>query len=190
MTASGSGFNIARLMPPDLPQYVEPLRLARQQARISGAIPVIRMSRLAQAVHDSSGEVAFELTFARDPGGVANVTGSLSSRLTLLCQRCLQPLQVDVNARIALGIVQGPQEAKRLPVDYDPLEVGVDPVSLLELIEDEVLLALPFAPLHPAGQCPAGVLPEAGTDVSPERQRPFAELVELKRRRKVKSDNQ
>lgn len=169
-------------MPPDLPQYVEPLRLTRQQAQFSGLIPVSAMPRLAAIVRDGNGEVEFELAFSRDTGGIDNVSGHFSTRVTLTCQRCLQTLQVPVTGRISLGIVQGPQEARQLPVEYDPLEVGADPMSLPELIEDEVLLALPFAPLHPSGQCPAGVVPEAGAQTAPERQYPFAELIELKRR--------
>lgn len=171
-------------MPPDLPQYVEPLRLARQAARFSGAIPVADLPRLAAMTHDGCGSVAFEMVFGRDAGGIHNITGSFSAQVTLVCQRCLQPLQTEVTARLNMGIVQGAQEAKLLPAEYEPLEVGAEPVPLLQLIEDEVLLALPFAPLHTTGQCPADAMPEAASEIAPERQRPFAELIELKRRRK------
>lgn len=185
MTLYRSGFNIARLMPPDLPQYVEPLRLARQAARFSGAIPVADLPRLAAMTHDGRGNIDFEMAFGRDASGIYNISGSFSARVSLICQRCLQPLPATVTARISLGIVQGTQEAKLLPAEYEPLEVGAEPVSLSELIEDEVLLALPFAPLHATGQCPAGSAPpEAVKESVPERQRPFAELIELKRRRK------
>ena len=50
-------------------------------------------------------------------------------------------------------------------------------ISLLTLIEDEILLALPMAPAHEIDQCPATETIEKN---SINKRNPFAELKDLK----------
>jgi uncharacterized metal-binding protein YceD (DUF177 family) len=61
------------------------------------------------------------------------------------------------------------------------LETALAPagrIALAELVEEELMLALPAAPRHEEGQCPAA-RPEARENEASEVQRPFANLGEL-----------
>jgi len=74
--------------------------------------------------------------------------------LRLVCQRCLEPMDVHVTAQPSLGMVRTDLEAERLPPSYEPLQVGDEPVPLVAVIEDELLLALPIVSMHEPQVCP------------------------------------
>ncbi|KPJ94933.1 MAG: hypothetical protein AMJ53_04110, partial [Gammaproteobacteria bacterium SG8_11] len=47
-----------------------------------------------------------------------------------------------------LGVVASLAEARNLPENYEPLVADHGPLSLAELVEDEILLALPAIAMH------------------------------------------
>ncbi len=171
-------------MPPELPQFIHPLRLAGHGETLSGSFKINELKRLQAAVLETDGALAFNLKFGRDAAGTACIIGSLSGQVVMTCQRCMQPLTVIIDADVALGIVQGEAEAGELPEEYEPLLVEQQPLKLSELVEDEALLALPFAPLHAAESCAEAVTSDSADAPSEQQQdthRPFADkLADLK----------
>ena len=93
--------------------------------------------------------------------GRADQLGSLSLKLTvhgqvnLTCQRCLSDMQHTVEIDRMVYLARTEVEAERLDElpDSDAILVG-ETLSLVELVEDEVLLGLPLAPMHAEGKCP------------------------------------
>ncbi len=174
-------------MPPELPQFIDPLRLVRQREEVSGTLQIKDLPRLKAAVRESAGELDFSLQFGRDSAGIACIIGSLSGETVMTCQRCMQPLTVVIDSAVSLGIVRGEEEAKLLPGEYEPLLATGQPLKLNELIEDEAMLALPFAPLHAESECNEQI--RSGSDAAPvenddETHRPFADqLADLNIRR-------
>jgi uncharacterized protein len=87
--------------------------------------------------------------------------GSLSLRLTvsgeveLTCQRCLGSMPYTVEVERTLYLARNEAELERLDAlpDSDAIQPG-ETLSLVELIEDEVLLSLPLATMHAEGECP------------------------------------
>ena len=71
----------------------------------------------------------------------------IKTTLQLSCQRCLDPLILDVELTPELALAASEEAAARLPERYDPL-LCTQPLSPLELLEDELLLALPQVPRH------------------------------------------
>jgi len=94
----------------------------------------------------------------------------------------MQPLHIPIEARVCLGIVKSESEAELLPARYDPLVLEQAEISLLKVIEDELLLVMPIVARHPAGQCQA--TPASGElqedMVEERRENPFAVLAKLK----------
>ncbi|MBI2779443.1 MAG: DUF177 domain-containing protein [Gammaproteobacteria bacterium] len=167
-----------------LPEYIDPLRLADARAVLQGQVVVSNMARLAPSLCSTQGVVDFELAFDVDMEGIRCVHGSLSTQLDVICQRCLQPMKLPLEAKVALGVVASMQEAEGLASTYEPLVVGAEPVSLKEIIEDELLLALPVAPMHPEQQCPAWqerVVEEQEELAQEGRKNPFAVLAQMKK---------
>ena len=162
------------------PQFIEPLRLARQGATFAGRLPGRDMKRLSEAITSQSGDIEFSLKFGRDSVGIHCIIGHLATTVEMQCQRCMEILSLRLQGDIQLGIVQGEEEARRLPSAYEPLLVEQASLRLAELIEDEALLLLPQVPRHDDVGC-AGVRPVVAEDKvstepdTAETQRPFAE---------------
>lgn len=120
-------------------------------ARLAGVIgdPEARLTYSLRSLARTDGKPAIELSIA----GVASVA----------CQRCLSPMSVDIHSRrvlvfsreSAFGAVEDESEEE----DYLPID---EPIAPLDVVEEEFLLALPWAPRHEEGQCP-GVEDGAGT---------------------------
>ncbi len=104
-----------------------------------------------------------------------------STRVTLECQRCLMPVGADVTAQRSFLFVHGEDTAAELDSDSeDDVLALTRSLDVRELIEDELLLALPIVPRHE--RCPQPLLagepeplPEDGAP------HPFAALAALKR---------
>lgn len=104
------------------------------------------------------------------------------TEVTLECQRCLQPMRVPLHAERRIFFVAGEEAAAALDAESDDDVLALTPeLDLAELIEDELLLALPLVPRH--AQCPQP-LPRAFVEDDPAidpADNPFAVLAALKR---------
>ena len=169
-----------------LGEFIEPLSLAEKGRTLSGRVAVSRLDRLCQSLHGGKGEVEVRLHFDKDEGGQPNVTGHLSTTLQLECQRCMQAMELPVSVDVQLGIVRTQQQAESLPDNYDPLLVSDEQITATDIVEDELILALPLVALHEMDECPAAdrVLAQDEQDEPiPQRENPFAVLADLKKQR-------
>jgi len=101
----------------------------------------------------------------------------------LTCQRCLQPFAEAMAVDQHIRFVHGEARAEALDAEIDDDVLAVSKaLDLRELVEDELLLALPIVPRH--GNCPQPLPVPLGSaaapDDVPERPHPFAALQRLK----------
>ena len=177
MTVPGRVDKLARLMS-GLPQYFEPIRLAERGAALVGDLVVSQMPRLRQSLHDDSGTVHVHISCEPGELGAVRIHGSLSTTLKVDCQRCLGAFDLPLNVSVDIRAMTGTGSVADLDLDADVLLLGEDKlVHVASLIEDELILALPLAPLHPDGQCPAT---EYQGTKAPAHENPFAALKLLK----------
>ena len=165
----------ARLMSGQLPAQIDPIRLADEGARLCGTLPGSEMSRLQElSLPNSRPEpVAVDLQFERTSQGERRMHGTIRTQVEMACKRCLQPLKVEVVAQPFFVLLQ-PGEAE--PEECEALVVEA-PLSLADLAEDELLLAMPMSPGHAEGQCEVAFPVSAGkAPVAEKRTNPFAEL--------------
>lgn len=165
-----------------LPDRINAARLARECARFTGSIPLDRMPRLARCLADTGGQAEVEVAFASDAAGRATVSGRASADVRLTCQRCLDPVDWRLDAPFALALVADDAEAAALPAEYEPLLWPEGVGTLAQLVEDELLLALPAVARHAdAAACgpAAGALHDGATR---RDDNPFAALEKLKRK--------
>jgi len=178
------------LMSQGLPATIEPLRLAELGRAIEGKMPLSRLRRLSDLLVDTAGDVEVSLEFIEEAPRRPVVRGSLRAALRLACQRCLEPLDVPVAIPVRLVIVRSEAEAERLDEGEDPLVAGEHPVSLAELIEDELLLALPQVPVHPWAVCGSAVeATRAGEEHAVTPPNPFAVLEALRQGKGRREDS-
>ena len=165
-----------------LPVQIDPVRFAEAGREMAGRMTLAEMPRLVEALAAAEGAVEVELRFGVDDSGVRYMAGRLQTTVALVCQRCLEPFEQELDVVLRLGLVASEGEAERLPAAYDPLQVGDGRLFLRDVIEDELLLALPQIARHEPGACrPAEVVeePAAEADEAP-RENPFAVLARLK----------
>jgi uncharacterized protein len=162
-----------------LPDLVEPLALAERGAHLEGILDLARLTRLGRDLAHATGGVAVWLDFVRDEQGRPQVTGRIRATLALTCQRCLEPMEVPLDLEVGLGLLPSDADAQHLSPGIEPLLVGEEPVSLVQLVEDELLLALPAVPMHPPAVCRGTAALAAGA--APGRpDSPFAALEALR----------
>ena len=163
----------------DIPALADPWRLVESRQGFQGTWPIAKFERLADALADSRGEVSFTLNFGVDASGYAYVDISVLASLTLECQRSMEKFQFPVDRKVRLGLIANEADAAALPENYEPLLVDSPPVKLVDLVEDELILALPVVPRKPGVDRPMSFGPEnEALPVSDES--PFAALKELK----------
>lgn len=136
-----------------LPELIDVQRAADSGTELVGRVPLAALPRLREALLNTAGEAEYRLAFSRDEARRAVVLGEIRADLTLRCERCLGPMTHRVVSQVSLALVSGLDEAERLPDRYDPLVLGEGRQRPLELIEDELLLALPQIPLHGREEC-------------------------------------
>ncbi|RDH44334.1 YceD family protein [Zooshikella ganghwensis] len=136
-----------------LPISINPRKLAHAETRIAGSILVTDLPRFAEAIIDPEGEVALDLQFLQDEEGFYVVQGSLSVEVKLTCQRCLQVMHLPLSVTCSLAIVWHEEAAKAVPAHYDPVIVAETNVALTDLVEDELILALPIVARHEQTDC-------------------------------------
>ena len=164
-----------------LPEFIDPLALADKGRQFKGSLPLSKMTRLQDLLADGQGEAGFVLRFGRD-GKVATVTGVVEAELALQCQCCLGAIPWPVHCQVSLGVVRSLAEADLLPESYEPLLLEEDSMPLADIVQEELLLALPAIPQHevcePAAQ--AAPIEEIKSPEVPKRPNPFAVLATLK----------
>ncbi|MCG8391498.1 MAG: YceD family protein [Pseudomonadales bacterium] len=162
-----------------LPQFLDPRKYADQGRVVEGQLTVADLPRLQEYRESLDQPVEISLAFDRDEEGHRRIKGEVSTTLVLQCQRCLEPVNYPVRAIINVALVWSEDQATALPERLDPWLVGEEPMVLTDLLEEELLLAMPLVALH--DPCPTALPQESG---EPEKQEnadnPFAVLAKLK----------
>lgn len=165
-------------MPVDWSHPVEVERLADVGAVRQFEMPLASLPRLAGDLAESAGAASGEVRFSRERSRVlADI--DVQARVPLRCQRCLRTVWIDVDQQSQVVLVAEPQAADELDPAIEPLLAPEGRIAVSELVEEELLLALPLVPRHEdLAECDLRPL----EPVEEEVQRPFAGLGELLKR--------
>ena len=163
-------------MPEDGAKPVNVAVLADAGSRVELVVPVERLVRIAEHLTSRQGVVTGSVKLAREQGRIVAEV-ELAATLALCCQRCMQPLQLPIQCRSRVVLLENEAAAADVPPELETALAPEGRLPLAELVEEELLLALPAAPRHD-GVCPGGEQGEAETASQPT-QRPFANLGEL-----------
>jgi uncharacterized protein len=134
---------------------IDSLEYARAGQELRGSLPVSGLTRLQDFLYDNVGSVEFVVKGGCDDEMRPVLSLSISGRLHLQCQRCLERLDYPLQLSNTLLLVDRVENLAETAVDPDaPDCVEASPaLDVAGLIEDEILLGLPFAPRHEAGVC-------------------------------------
>jgi uncharacterized protein len=160
---------------------VDPWRAVAGEEEFEGGAVASDLPRLADALSTLGGEavwpVRYRLRFGRDSEARAVVTGRVALTLRLVCQRCLGAVRIPLDLPLALVLLRSESEGQDLADHLDPVVVEGGGIRPLDLVEDELLLAIPQFPLHVAGGCETPVPATTGAAApASRRENPFAVL--------------
>jgi len=166
------------------PDTLNVAAFAKEAGELSGSWPLAALTRLAASA--VAGQHALVPWRARGErrvghGGDAQIWLHVhaQTRLALQCQRCLQPVHEDLVVERAFLFVHGEDAAAQLDAESeDDVLALTRALDLRELLEDELLLALPLVPRHDV--CPQPLPVPRGDVVDDEVPHPFAALAALK----------
>lgn len=168
-----------------LPESLDAWRMVSARRSFEGTLPIATMSRLCEALAGSDGVVKFELDFGRDNLGISYVDVRAQADLLLTCQRTLEPFVLPVSVETRLGLIKAERDEAGLPEDCEPLLMAEDGrMHPADVIEDELLLALPLVPVNPESSLADEVTgPESDDEVDDDgrAENPFAVLRDLKK---------
>jgi len=185
-----------------LSKCVDPVQLgelARQGATLELRPSLTDLERLSactvspgtQPGCTESVELAVAVRFDYGPEDIPRIGLAITGQLSLRCQRCLEPLAWPVRIETCLSVLDDEEQTALIASPFDSVLAGAGGLNLVEVIEDEILAALPMAPVHEDGlQCrSAGEVENDSTENAESMQRPFADLASLAGRRKSATDD-
>ncbi len=168
-------------MSANVPELLDAWRMVAARRRFEGQVNLADLTRLQGLVADTEGACTFALEFGRDEiVRVSYVELTITTELPLICQRSMQRFLLPVHVVQRLGLVRDEAEEAALPEEYEALLVPEDgELRPLDVVEDELVLAVPVVPLSPDGE--AVDRDWAPTEEETSKANPFAALAALKK---------
>jgi uncharacterized protein len=161
-------------MPADWSRPVDVDRLADAGEIRETDLPLADLPRLVPALASTEGTAHCRIVFSREV--------AVEARLGLRCQRCLKPVWLAVDDVSKVWLVTDPERADELDPGIEPTLAPEGRIALRDLVEEELLLAVPLVPRH-EGETQCAPTEEQAADREQEVvQRPFAGLGELLKR--------
>jgi uncharacterized protein len=108
---------------------------------------------LREILPDDTGKIRARFAFFRDEESRWLMRVALSADVAVTCQRCLQPMPLHLESDSTLAVVCSDEQARQLPGHLDPLVVAGQECNLWEVVEEELMLALPAFSYHDTEDC-------------------------------------
>ncbi len=164
-----------------LPHLIEPGKWADREALLDAVVPLRRFARLLEGALGHEGDVSVKLRFVRDARGLPHLAGQLGTVLRLTCQCCLDAVTVPVAADVDVYLLSDEAYADRLSEDEDYVVFSDGHLDFPELLEDELILALPLVARHEDCE-PQAIFsePEEVVAAPVKKENPFQVLASLK----------
>lgn len=182
----------------EFPDWVDPWKAADGRRTFQGTMPLKWMKRLSPLLApvdqgaDPGAEwpdARFSATFGHDREGTVTVNIEVEAALPLVCQRSLETYLEQVSRHSELAVLESLEAQDLVPEHYEPVLAEHGRLALLDLVEDELLLAVPQVPRNPelrairhSTDAGAQIVDEGGDDSGEEAERthrPFENLAEL-----------
>jgi DUF177 domain-containing protein len=152
---------------------IDGLQFARGAQAVRGVLGTEQLPRLAQLQGETEG-LAFGLRGGMRDDGKPCLWISVSGELRLVCQRCLGPLVFPLSIEAELVLTEDAREIEEAEDEVDRV-LASRAMNVAQLVEDEILLAMPMVPRHDRCSVEAPAVRETNAS-------PFSVLTELRRK--------
>jgi uncharacterized protein len=157
---------------------------------IDFSIPISELPRVSHEVVSRDGEAVGHVRYSRQLG-IAVADLELKAQPEVICQRCMLPMRWPIEVKSRVALVSDYDAAGRVPEGMEVFLVEGDSVSVRDLVDEELMVAMPHVARHAEDSECAGrelMLPGQETETaedaaSAQVQTPFAQLGELLKRK-------
>jgi uncharacterized protein len=122
--------------------------LADRGVALSGELDVDTLARLKSLLHSGVGSVRATLGFRQRRDGWLGVQLDYQGFVHLVCQRCLEPFRHELEDSVNVVIADGDSLPAAEPTGHEPFELEGGRLQPAQLIEDELIVAIPLVPKH------------------------------------------
>ncbi|RBA25702.1 YceD family protein [Herminiimonas fonticola] len=131
---------------------IDAFEFSRLKERREGDVSIADMARLSAESVNKSASLHWTLQGGADSLNHPQLILTVSGEIELMCQRCMTPLKFAVESESVLILAKTDERADEIDIlladDTVDVIVGSKAMNVMELIEDEALLAIPLAPKH------------------------------------------
>lgn len=156
--------------------FIDSLDFACKGGEIQGEVPLTEMHRLQDKLAVPEGKISYVVRGYQDRNGRPMLEVELTGLCQLCCQRCLDGLAYPIQLFSRLLLVQEHELDEFSDESDEQDSIAADKhLDVLALLEEEILLGLPFAPVHPSGACQ-----HVAEGLNRSEKNPFSALAGLK----------
>lgn len=162
-----------------LPAVANFMRQVELRRTLEGVYPLTKLERLSELVLSNEGYVSAKLEFGHSVG-FACLKAKTSAKLLVTCQRCLEPMETEIAGSFKFALLDSEDEFELVPDEFEPFLLEGEEQSIIDLVEDELLLSLPMVTVHENACSDFLVHQDKLKKAAKEASHPFAALRALK----------
>jgi uncharacterized protein len=122
--------------------------LANRGVTLGGELTIGKLARLKSLLHSDVGSVSATLRFRqRGDGWLATELG-VKATVELVCQRCLEPFRHELAETANVVLAAAASVPASVPAGFEPFELEDGRLQPAELVEEELIVAIPLVPKH------------------------------------------
>ena len=131
-----------------LPAQLKLFNFAKKEVSLSGQYQISDLPRISEIASNKTDKININLSFYLDNDKTPCIDGIISLDIVLICQRCLEELNISLKVRLNLAFVRNEKQDEELDSNYEIYVTEEDELATHDLISDEILLSIPMVPTH------------------------------------------
>lgn len=136
-----------------IPAYVDVRKVFDQEAEFSGPVGLDRLPRFSECLATTQCQVWANLQFCINDTGRRVILGDISANAEVTCQRCLEPVSIELGDEIKLAVLDSEEQLDSLEGQWEPWITEDPKIQLASLVEEQLMLCLPLVSYHPDPNC-------------------------------------
>lgn len=131
---------------------VNPQILCETSEELSFSLPFKKLKRASDLIETMDTSFSARIHFFKEDTRLF-ATGNLVGSFGLKCQRCLENFNYYLDVKLKWNLVDFIDDEQNSYEDFDQIELDGTRLSLIEVLEDEVIMAIPFIPKCKSEDC-------------------------------------
>jgi uncharacterized protein len=167
-----------------LPIMLDVRQAAVRGVTVSGVLKPLDLKRFRPLLAGDEGVISSEIHFWRDEERRYLMRVAIAADVVVTCQRCLDAMPAPLSSESTLAIVWTDEEAAHVPKQLESLVVTDALCNLWDVVEEELILALPPYSYHETEDCRLEIAafsyPVSQKETGDDKPNPFNVLAQLK----------